>query len=401
MKIVVQKFGGTSVTDDRHREMAAEKIIKAKQDGYSPVVVISAMGRKGAPYSTDTLLNLVKSISGELDKRDLDLLLSCGEIISCAVMCSTIKSKGAACTMLTGGQAGIITNDDFGSASVIKVETERMLGVLKNGIIPIVAGFQGQTADGEITTLGRGASDATAAILGEALQAEQIQIFTDVDGIMTADPNIVSDARVIKSMTYNEVFQFADQGAKVIHPRAVEFAMKGNIPLIIKNTMSDEPGTLIGNYYKDGIVRPLVTGITHMPDRTQFYIEDNEDAPVDDEKLFTTLANNKISIDLINVFPTHKVFTVDEDCTEKTSSILKNLDLKFRAIRNLSKISVIGSGIRGVPGVMARIIKALRQNNIEILQTSDSHTTIWCLVRNEDTVKSINALHNEFMPKSY
>jgi aspartate kinase len=396
MKIIVQKFGGTSVATKDCRSMAADKIIKSKRDGYSPIVVVSAMGRRGDPYATDTLLSLVKSTSTDSDKREMDMVMACGEIISCNVFCSMLRSKGVACSSLTGGQAGIITDDNFGSASIIKVKTERLYNLLKNGIIPVVAGFQGITEDGEITTIGRGGSDTTAAVIGEAIKAEEIQIYTDVGGIMTADPRIVPDARVIKTMSYNEVFQLADMGAKVIHPRAVEFAMKGNIPIVIKNTMSDEPGTYITNYYKDGISSPLVTGITYMANRTQIYIENKNDEYFDDEKLFTALAQNKISIDLINVFPTHKVFTIDDECTQKAEYILKQFNLKYNKIENCSKISVIGSLIRGVPGIMARIIKALKRENIELLQTSDSHTTIWCLVRDKDTVKAINALHSEF-----
>lgn len=396
MNILIQKFGGTSVSSIERRELVADKIIKAKKEGYAPVVVVSAMGRKGDPYATDTLIDLVKSIPDNMSKKELDMLMACGEIISCSVLCSTLKSKGYLCTTLSGGRAGIITNDDFGNASVIKVETEILYSLLEKDIIPIVAGFQGITEKGDVTTLGRGGSDTTAAILGEALKAIEIQIFTDVDGIMTADPKIVPDARVIQSIGYNEVFQFADQGAKVIHPRAVEFAMRGNIPLVIKNTLSDAPGTLITNYYEDGVNKPLVTGITCMLNRTQVHIEDEDDKILDDEKIFMTLAENKISIDLINVFPSNKVFTVDAECTQKVQSILKGLNIKFRMIDNCCKISIIGNGIRGVPGVMARVIKALRRSNVEILQTSDSHTTIWCLVRYEDTAKSINALHNEF-----
>jgi aspartate kinase len=396
MKIIIQKFGGTSVASDERRELVVNKIIRAKDEGYRPVVVVSAMGRRGDPYATDTLLELVKLNSENMGKREIDMLMACGEIISCSVLCATLKSKGYSCTTLTGGQAGIITNDNFGNASILRVDTNNLYRLLEMDIIPIVAGFQGMTENGEITTIGRGGSDTTAAVLGEALKASEIQIYTDVDGIMTADPRIVPDAKVIDSIGYNEVFQFAEQGAKVIHPRAVEFAMRGNIPLVIKNTMSDAPGTLITNYYEDGVYRRLVTGITYMPNRAQVYIDSDDSDILDDEKIFTALAENKISIDLINVFPTHKVFTVDDNCVEDTEAVLKGLNLKFHMIKNCSKISVIGSGIRGVPGVMAKIIKALKRNNIEILQTSDSHTTIWCLVRNEDTVKSINALHNEF-----
>lgn len=396
MKIIIQKFGGTSVASRERREFVVNKISGAVKDGFKPVVVVSAMGRRGEPYATDTLLDMVKSISDGIGKRELDMLMSCGEIISCSVLCSTLEAKGYPCTVLTGGQAGIITNDNFGSASVLRVDTNNLYSLLEKGIVPVVAGFQGMTENGEITTLGRGGSDTTAAVLGEALKASEIQIYKDVDGIMTADPRIVPDAKVINNIGYNEVFQFADQGAKVIHPRAVEFAMRGNIPLVIKNTMSNAPGTLITNYYEDSECKRLVTGITFMPNRTQVQIENNYDEVIDDEKIFSTLADNSISIDLINVFPTHKVFTIDDDCTENTEAILNNLALKFRIIKKCSKISIIGSGIRGVPGVMARVIKALKINNIDILQTSDSHTTIWCLVKEDDTVKSINALHNEF-----
>lgn len=396
MKILVQKFGGTSVSSNQRRELVIDKIIKAKKEGYSPVVVVSAMGRRGDPYATDTLLDLVKSISENMSKRELDMLMACGETISSSILCSTLKSKGYRCTTLTGGQAGIITNDEYGSASIIRVERDTIYSLLEENIIPIVAGFQGVTEKGDITTLGRGGSDTTAAVLGEALKAHEIQIFTDVDGIMTADPKIVPDAKVIDNIGYNEVFQFADEGAKVIHPRAVEFAMRGNIPLVIKNTMSDAQGTLIANYYDYGANKPLITGITYMPRRTQVHIKYEGNESLNDEKIFMALAENKISIDLINIFPGYKVFTIDSESTEKTETVFKELDLKYSIIEKCSKISIIGNGIRGVPGVMARVIRALSRNDVDILQTSDSHTTIWCLVRDQDTVKSINALHNEF-----
>ncbi|HBM81230.1 MAG: aspartate kinase [Clostridiales bacterium] len=393
MKIIIQKFGGTSVSNVNHREMVIKKILQAKNDGYSPVVVVSAMGRKGDPYATDTLLSLIDASNTAIDKRETDMLMSCGEIISACVLYSMLKSRGVKCIAMTGGQAGIVTDDSFGSASVIKVNADNIYNYLTDGFIPIIAGFQGVTETGNITTLGRGGSDTTAAILGEALKAKEIEIFTDVDGIMTADPRIVPDAKVIGNMTYNEVFQFADEGAKVIHPRAVELAMRSNIPLVIKNTMSDAPGTFIANNYKDGLNKHLVTGITYMPNRTQVSIENDA---IDTETVFNNLAENKISIDLINIFPTYSIFTIDKECTEKAVHILNKLNIKYRITENCSKVSVIGSSIRGIPGVMARIIKAMKRNNINILQTSDSHTTIWCLVKYDDTVKSINALHKEF-----
>lgn len=394
MKILIQKFGGTSVKNEINRKHAADKIKMAIKEGYSPVVVVSAMGRLGDPYATDTLLSNVLNITNKMDKRSLDTLMACGEIISCNVMCATLREMDIKCTVLTGGQAGIITDGSFGSASVIKVNTDKILKLLDEGIVPVVAGFQGMTENGDFTTLGRGGSDTSAAILGEALHAYEIDIYTDVDGIMTSDPKIVPDARIIDSIGYNEVFQFAEMGAKVIHPKAVEFAMRGNVPLVIKNTMSDAAGTIITSISNSK--KRLITGITYMPDRAQILIEDTKTSGVDDETIFAALAENQISIDLLSIFPNYKVFTIDEDNLNKTENLLKNFGLKFKINTNCSMISIISERMRGVYGIMASIVKTLKQNNIELLQTSDSHTTVWCLVRSSDIPKALNSLHSTF-----
>lgn len=391
MKIIVQKFGGTSVATQQRREMAADKIIDAINKGYSPVVVVSAIGRKGDPYATDTLLSLINNSESHVSKREMDLLMSCGEIISAVVIGETLEKRKFKVKVLTGGQAGIITNNTYGDAEILKVNTKKLMDLTNEGIIPIVAGFQGITEDGDITTIGRGGSDVTGSVLGEALKAEFIEIYTDVDGIMTADPRIVPDAKVIDRISYNEVFQFADQGAKVIHPRAVEYAMRGNVPLIIKNTMTNAPGTIIttGKEYSNRIV----TGITHMPNRTQISVSVNGK---EGNELFTKLAENGLSIDLINVFPQCKIFTVDGKDAQRAENILHELRMDYSIINNCSKIAVIGNGMRGIPGVMAKILMVLDENDIEVLQTADSHSTIWCLVNEEDTAKAINALHKVF-----
>ncbi len=259
-----------------------------------------------------------------------------------------------------------------------------------------MAGFQGKSEDGYITTLGRGGSDVTAALLGAALEAESVEIYTDVDGIMTADPRIVENASLIKEISYNEVFQFADQGAKVIHPRAVEIAMTSNTKLVIKNTMTDCKGTTINNI---GIKNSnnVITGITHMSNRTQIIVDAEENKGNKNyTNLLNSLAENSISIDLINVFPKEKIFTIDEKDFNEFSSIMEGLKIKFSYLKDCSKIAIIGSRMRGIPGVMAKILKALVERNIEVLQTADSHTTIWCLVSKEDTEKAIKSLHCEF-----
>ncbi|TDT61555.1 aspartate kinase [Fonticella tunisiensis] len=392
MRIIIQKFGGTSVATQQRRELVSNKIESAIEKGYSPVVVVSAIGRKGDPYATDTLLSLINNNETHLEKREMDLLMSCGEIISAVVMAETLQRRGIKSSVLTGGQAGIITDDNFNDATILRVDTKRIIDLLNKGIVPIVTGFQGMTSEGDITTLGRGGSDVTGAVLGEALRAEAIEIYTDVDGIMTADPRIVPEAKVIEKISYNEVFQLADQGAKVIHPKAVEYAMRGNVPLWIKNTMSDAQGTMITSAkHNEG---RIVTGITHMSNRSQISVKCKDTG--NEKDLFEILAGCGISIDLINVFPEYRVFTIDGKDSLRVNNILKDLGLEYSIINNCSKIALIGNGMRGVPGVMAKILKTLVQNNIKVLQTADSHTTIWCLVSEEDTIKAINALHKEF-----
>ncbi|MDF2505322.1 aspartate kinase [Clostridium sp.] len=396
MKIVVQKFGGTSVSTKERRSLVLEKIIEAKQNGYNPVVVVSAMGRKGEPYATDTLLSLIDNSFKENNLQASDLLMGCGEIISTVIMSNELSRKSIDSVPLLGGQSGIITDNNFSNASVLRVDTKRLLDIINQGKVPIVAGFQGLTEDGYITTLGRGGSDVTASILGAALNCSKIEIYTDVDGIMTADPRIVKDASLIKEISYNEVFQLADQGAKVIHPRAVQIAAKSNIPLVIKNTLNHCSGTIIN---KDGTneYKGLITGIANMNNRIQIKVS------VDDNKgndnyfnILNMLAENKISIDLINVFPKKKIFTINKDQFDEFISVMKNLNINYTHEDDCSKIALIGNGMKEVPGVMATILKTLTREGVEILQTADSNTTIWCLVKTTAAIKTINALHKEF-----
>lgn len=394
MKILIQKFGGTSVSTADKRVCVLNKVKEAIKNGYMPVVVVSAIGRKGDPYATDTLLSLVGENKTHLANQEKDLLMCCGEIISSVVLSELFSKEGLKSRVLTGGQAGILTDNNFSNADVLKVDAVKVYDLLMEGIVPIVTGFQGVTKNGEFTTLGRGGSDTTATLLGEALNAEAIEIFTDVDGIMTADPRIVEDAKVIDKISYSEVFQLADHGAKVIHPRAVSYAMKGNIPIYIKNTMSDAKGTMISSSDEMNNTH-IITGITHMPLRTQVSIRFEEEIPSSND-LFTILADEGISIDLINVFPQYKAFTIDDSDTDKVKAILDKLCPDYSIIRNCSKVSVIGSGMKGIPGVMSKILKALSIENIKVLQTADSHMTIWCLVEEHNTKKAINILHKTF-----
>jgi len=396
MKIIVQKFGGTSVSTKERRKNVIKKVKKAMQDGFSPVVVVSAMGRKGEPYATDTLLSLVTDSFKKENKLAADLLMCCGEFISSVVMSNDLEDSGIEAVPLTGGQAGIITDDNFNSASLKDVKNKKILQILSEGKVPVVTGFQGMTEDGFFTTLGRGGSDTSAAILGVALEAEKIEIYTDVDGIMTADPRIVKDASLINVISYDEVFQLADQGAKVIHPNAVEVAKAGNIPLVIKNTMSDCEGTII-NSVGDRTNKKPVTGITSHNDRIQVCVslEDNKDNE-HYNNILEIVADNKISLDLINIFPDKQIFTIASSSKDVMQSILNKYKIKATVTENLSKVALVGAGMKGIPGVMAKIYKALSDSGVKVLQTADSHMTIWCLIGTDNLEKAVNALHKAF-----
>jgi aspartate kinase len=275
-----------------------------------------------------------------------------------------------------------------------EIKVDVLVDAIKQGCIPVIAGFQGITENGDVTTLGRGGSDTTAAALGAALGAEWVDIFTDVEGIMTADPKIVKGAHILETITYQEVTEMAYNGARVIHPRAVEIAMQRNIPLRVRSTFCDSPGTLI-TCKPCWISERLVTGIAHIPHLAQVVIKVSQDRD-EQEKIFDTLAKAGISIDLINVFPGLKVFTIKEEQVKRTVEELEKIGITPGVTEGLTKVTVVGAGMRGVPGVMARIVKALERENIEILQTSDSNSTISCLVRSEDAERAITALHEEF-----
>ncbi|MGL4991088.1 MAG: aspartate kinase [Sarcina sp.] len=398
MEIIVQKFGGTSVSTKERREMVIKKVKEVINQGNMPVVVVSAMGRKGEPYATDSLLSLISENFKEKNKMATDMLMACGEIISTVTMSNEFLEAGIEAVPLTGGQAGILTDSNFKEAEPIDIDPKNILEIIEKGKVPIVAGFQGINRDGFFTTLGRGGSDTTGAILGVALKAKEVQIFTDVDGMMTADPRIVCDAKLINKISYNEVFELADQGAKVIHPRAVEAAMKGNIPLVIKNTMSECKGTMIDSL-GDIDTTNVIAGITHQSERIQVSIklDDNMDNKEIYKSVLGMLAKENISLDLINIFPRQKVFTISDDKKELFVDIMNRHNIKFEIIEHLSKIAIVGTKMRGIPGVMAKIVTALDEMGIEVLQSADSHMTIWCLVETDQVQNAINSLHKVFL----
>ncbi|UUZ95678.1 aspartate kinase [Paenibacillus sp. P25] len=401
MKILVQKFGGTSLSTAEARAHVIEHIQDALEENYKTVVVVSAMGRKGEPYATDTLLDWIVQNGNRLPAREKDLLLSCGELISAATLCSLLNSHGIRSTVLTGAQAGIRTNEEYGNAQIVSIRPNRILELLEQDYVVIVAGFQGETAEGDVTTLGRGGSDTSATALGVALKAEIIDIFTDVNGILTADPRIVEDARPLSVVSYTEICNMAHHGAKVIHPRAVEVAMHAGVPVRVRSTFSKRPGTLVTHpdiiRGESGAVQDrFVTGIANFASITQIQVLSKESHYDLQLNVFKAMAEQRISVDFINVNPSGVVYTVFDHEAERAEAILRQLGFEPQITPHCAKVSIIGGGMNGVPGIMARIVEALTEEDIQILQSADSNATIWVLVQGKDMARAVRALHRQF-----
>lgn len=402
MKFIILKFGGTSLVNEDSRGKVASRVLETRAQGYVPLVVVSAIGRLGEPYATDTLLSYAQVEGQELSPRESDLLMHCGEIISGVILAATLQKKGYPAVLLTGAQAGIITSAEHNNSKILKINPENILKYVQDGKIVVVTGFQGVTEDGEITTLGRGGSDTTAVALGVALNADRVDIYTDVEGIMTADPRIVADAKLLQMVTYNEICQLAREGARVIHPRAVEIARQKSIPLRIRCTFSDAPGTLVTHESPhpgiDITGDRVVTGITHIQNITQVRISTKNavDPPGQQKGIFQALARAQISIDFINVCPESVVFTIKNSVVPRVLQVLDNMDICAEIFPDCAKVAAVGAAMTGVPGVMAGIVAALAREKVQILQSADSYTTIWVLVRNQDMEKSIRALHRQF-----
>ena len=396
MKIIVQKFGGTSVATPATREKVVGKVQEAIAQGYSPIVVVSAMGRRGDPFATDTMIDMLKSVNPNPAPHELDLLMACGEIISSTVMAATLQEKGLKAKALTGGQAGMITDDEYGNAKIRTVEPDNLLELVEQGIIPVICGFQGVTADHKnVTTLGRGGSDTSAAAFGVAVHADKVEIYTDVDGVMTADPRIVKDAHIIKQISYDEIREMAHQGAK-----AVEIVMRYGVPMVVKSTFSEAPGTLISKEDQpkemeetDSLEEKHACGVASKNNIAFFSVnlETNDGA-----ELFDTLAKNGVSIGTMSLQPHSLMFAVYSAAAADAEKVLKAENCKYTKVEDCAKVTVVGSHMGGVPGIMARFINALAKAGIEILQTTDSDNLISAIVRESQVKEAVNALHAAF-----
>jgi aspartate kinase len=394
-KTVVQKFGGSSLATPELREIAASRVIETRARGYSPIVVCSAIGRAPDPYATDSLLGMMGPTRSGPNR---DLLLSCGEAIACAVFAELLSAWGAEAQAMTGAQAGILTDDQFGDAKILDVNPSNLLEAIERGIIPVVAGFQGATAGGATTTLGRGGSDLTAIALGAALGSDSVEIYTDVSGVMTGDPKRIAGAHTIDRVNYAEMVELAGNGAKVMHYKAADMARTSNTPYLVKGLRSNF-GTLIDDGAPVERERP-VTGITSIRDITFARIIQGDENPVErakiDTEIFGRLAEADISIDMINVNNAGVFFVFDSEHVESVRRELANINVALRIRPHCTKLSIVGAGMRGTPGVMYRVVRAVTEAGVEIIHSTDSNITISILVPEEETVRAEQAIHDYF-----
>ena len=390
MGLIVQKFGGTSVADTDKIKNVANAAIKEKNAGNNVIVVVSAMG-----HTTDNLIKLANEISQTPDPREFDMLLSTGEQISMSLLAMAIQEKGHKAISLTGGQVGIKTEDCHGCARIIDIDTKRINKHLEEGNIVIVAGFQGVTEENEITTLGRGGSDTTAVALACAFNAERCDIYSDVEGVYTADPRVVRTAQKLEVVSFDEMLELARVGANVLHPRSVETAKMFNMPMRVRSSFKlDDLGTLIIGVEDMELTKP-VTGLACDSSQIRIVICDIQDSPGNAAKLFNLLASENLSVDMIiQSYARHSTNTNDIAFTITKSDIDKfnKLQDKIKEIihadciffdEDIVKVSIVGAGMIDRPGIAAKMFDTLAQNNINIKMISTSEIKISCLIEKQ------------------
>ncbi|MBM3707803.1 MAG: aspartate kinase [Actinobacteria bacterium] len=402
-EIIVMKFGGSSVGDAEKIERVADRVIRVSGSGGGIVVVVSAMGN-----TTDELLELAGKINKDPSRREIDMLLSTGEQISIALLAMAIQKRGFNCVSFTGNQAGIITDDVYSNAKILTIATGRVLKELKSGKIVVVAGFQGVTQAGDITTLGRGGSDTTAVAMAAALNADYCEIYTDVDGVYTTDPNVMESAKKIVSLSYDEMLELASSGAKVLHLRAVEFAKKHNVVLHVRSSFNDNEGTWVMDNSKktDRMERPVVTGVTYDTNEAKITIFGLEDLPGIAAKLFGAFAGENINVDLIvqNVSEGGVAtisLTIKSEDVIPAKKVIENLksSIQFSGYNidpDVAKVSIVGAGMQTHPGVAAAMFDILAKENINIEMISTSPIRISCVIRKEKVKAAVRALHKGF-----
>jgi len=401
MALIVQKFGGTSVGSLERIENAARKVAKAKDAGHDVVVVSSAMAG-----TTDKLIELAKRIQQVPNPRELDMLLATGEQQAIALFAMTLQKMGYKAISLCGWQVPVITDDVHTKARIREIHTKKLKELLAKGYIPIVAGFQGVTKDGEITTLGRGGSDTSAVALAAALKADVCEIYTDVDGIYTADPRIVPNARKIKKISYEEMLELASLGAKVMQIRSVEFGSKYGVRIHVRSSFKDEEGSWIVPE-EEIMEKVAVRGITSSDKEVQFTVVKVPDKPGIAAKIFKALGDAHIAVDMIVQTVsvdgyTDMSFTVNESDAVQAKEIVEKIAKEVGAEKvltdpNVAKISVVGLGMRSAYGVAGKMFDILAKHNINIKAISTSEIRISCLIDRKYAELAVRALHEAFI----
>jgi aspartate kinase len=400
MSLIVQKFGGTSVADLERIRNVARRVIKTYDQGNDVVVILSAMAG-----ITDKLLGMAQGVSETPDKRELDVLLATGEQTTSALLAMLLKSMNYPAQSLQGYQAEVVTDHCFGNARIVDIRTDRINKLIENRNIVVIAGFQGCDPQGNITTLGRGGSDTSAVAIAAALKADVCEIYTDVDGIYTADPNICDKARKLKSISYDEMLNMASLGAKVLQIRSVGFAKKYNIPIHVRSSFSEEEGTMVVNE-DSGMERLVVSGVTHDKNQARITLKKVPDQPGVAAKIFAPIADSGIVVDMIiqNTRAggqTDLTFTVPrasyQTALEREKQIAKEIGAEdVFGDENIAKVSVIGVGMKDHSGVASKMFTTLAAENINIILISTSEIRISCIIAEKYTELAVRVLHSAF-----
>ena len=384
---VVMKFGGTSVGDSERIKRVASRLVQARSGGRRVVGVVSAMGR-----TTDELLSLAHQVSPRPDPRELDMLLSVGERISCALVAMAIHDLDRQAISLTGSQAGIVTDTVHGKAKIVEVRARRIHEALDEDRIVLVAGFQGVSTDLDITTLGRGGSDTTAVALAAALGADACEIYTDVEGVFTADPRLVPGARKLHAVSYEEMLELAASGAKVLQLRSVEFARNHGVKLHVRSTFTDEDGTWVTEEDERMLEKAIISGVTHTLEEAVYRVE-----KVPAAELFEALAEAHVNVDtILQTSPDEIVFSAPLEDRALTSGALQGLGANWAEYDHVGKVSVVGAGMKSHPGIAARAFAILRDLDIlpEFISTSPINIAFY--VPHADVERAVTALHDGF-----
>ncbi len=399
--LIVQKYGGTSVGSLERIKAVAERIARTYKKGNHVVAVVSAMAGE-----TDKLISLANQLSPNPDEREMDLLLSSGERVSAALTAIAINQLGLKAMSFTGRQVGIITDTVHTKAKIERITAERVKKALEEGIIPIIAGFQGITETSDVTTLGRGGSDLTAVAIAAALNADLCEIYTDVEGVYTTDPNIVPDAKKLEKISYDEMLELASLGAKVLQTRSVEFAKKYNVPVVVRSSFSDNPGTLVVKEDKE-MEKVVVSGVAYDKNQAKITVIGVHDKPGIAAKLFNAIAEANIVVDMIvqNVSSDGKStdisFTVPKADSKSTLMITKGIvkELGAKAVNlreDIAKVSIVGVGMRTHSGIAAKMFETLARHGINIIMISTSEIKISCVIDAKYTELAVRVLHDAF-----